>query len=514
MKTAIYARVSTEGQEKQETINSQLADLREYATQNDMDIVEEYIDNGYSGELFDRPALDKLRDDAKNRLFSALLLHSPDRLSRKFIHAGLIQEELKKCGITIIFLNKPNSGDTPEDNLLNNIQGVIAEYEKAKILERTRRGKIHKARSGSIVGSIPPYGYRYINGKYEIDPTESEVVRLIFSLFIDNRMKIRPIVKELIKRDIPSRKGMWRVATVHKILRNETYCGITYYNKYKSFEADNPKRYRRIKNTGKVKRPRSEWIPILLSEDCIIVNRDVFDAAQDLLRRNLTDFNIGNSKHRYLLRGLLRCGNCGSIYWGVKSKGRPYYRCSNREYRFPAPKQCLGGWINASKLERIVWDKLYKLVRQPDLVLLASRSGDLTDTNKEETLQCLDSIESELKNIERETDKILDLYREDIIASDKLKEQMSKINSKRDWLEAERRRLQEEQKQAEINGQMRKSVVEDCRVISEKICDISKDFDAKQHLLHLLIEKIEIFRGQIKIYTVIPDLVDDVVATT
>jgi site-specific DNA recombinase len=154
MRTAIYARVSTEGQEKQETINSQLADLRNYASQINMDIVEEYIDNGYSGELFDRPALDKLRDDAKNRLFSALLVHSPDRLSRKFIHGGIIQEELKKYGITVIFFNKPNSGDTPEDNLLNNIQAAIAEYEKAKILERTRRGKIHKARSGIIMGSI------------------------------------------------------------------------------------------------------------------------------------------------------------------------------------------------------------------------------------------------------------------------------------------------------------------------------------------------------------------------
>jgi site-specific DNA recombinase len=119
MRTAIYARVSTEGQEKQETINSQLADLRNYASQNNMVIVEEYVDNGYSGELFDRPALDKLRDDAKNRLFSALLAHSPDRLSRKFIHSGLIQEEFKKWGIIIIFLNRPDAKDTPEDHLLN-----------------------------------------------------------------------------------------------------------------------------------------------------------------------------------------------------------------------------------------------------------------------------------------------------------------------------------------------------------------------------------------------------------
>jgi site-specific DNA recombinase len=216
MRTAIYARVSTEGQEKQETINSQLADLREYASQNNMDIVEEYIDNGYSGELFDRPALDKLRDDAKNRLFSALLVHSPDRLSRKFIYNGIIQEEFKRYNISVIFLNRPDAKDTPEDNLLAGVQGVIAEYEKAKILERTRRGKIHKARSGIIMGSVPPYGYKCSDGKYLVDPDEAEIVKLIYELFTEKRMKIRTIVRELMDRNIPSRnRKLWRVSTIH-----------------------------------------------------------------------------------------------------------------------------------------------------------------------------------------------------------------------------------------------------------------------------------------------------------
>ena len=85
MRTAIYARVSTESQEKQQTIDSQLSDLRNYASQNNLTIVEEYIDNGYSGELFERPALDKLRDDAKNRLFSALL-KKPCQLRHSISH--------------------------------------------------------------------------------------------------------------------------------------------------------------------------------------------------------------------------------------------------------------------------------------------------------------------------------------------------------------------------------------------------------------------------------------------
>ena len=117
MRLAIYARVSTEGQEKEQTIYSQVVTLKEYAQKNNHVVCEEYLDEGYSGEMLDRPALDRLRDDVKQKLFDAILVHSPDRLSRKFIYLGLLQEEFKKSGIGIIFLNRPDSKDTPEENL-------------------------------------------------------------------------------------------------------------------------------------------------------------------------------------------------------------------------------------------------------------------------------------------------------------------------------------------------------------------------------------------------------------
>jgi site-specific DNA recombinase len=506
MRAAIYARVSTEGQEKQETINSQLADLRNYVSQNNMDIVEEYIDNGFSGELFDRPALDKLRDDAKNRLFDAVIIHSPDRLSRKFIHSGLIQEELKKYNVMVIFLNRPDAKDTPEDNLLSNIQGVIAEYEKAKILERTRRGKIHKAKSGSIVGGTPPYGYWYINGQYVVNPAEAEIVKIIFSLFIDNRMKIRSIVRELMIRNIPCRNGrFWAISTLNKILRNETYCGITYFNKHRAFEADNPKRYRRIKNTGKRQRPKSEWIPIQLPDECKIIEREVFDATQELLRRNLTDFNNGNSRHRYLLKGLVRCGNCGSVYYGSMSRGTIYYRCANHVYTFPAPRQCDARLIRAEKLESLVWNKFCEIIQQPDLMLLSQKVNDFMDASEEvNTEEKIKSIETKLKNVEKEADRIVDIFREGLISKDKFREQTLKMNEKRESLETELKKLSEIKEQAVLDGQARRSIVEYCRVISENLQGISNDFEAKRHLLTLIVEKIETFKDYIKIHTIIP----------
>ena len=205
MRVAIYARVSTEGQEKQETINSQLVDLRNYATQNNMDIFEEYTDNGYSGELLERPDLDRLRDDARAKLFDTVLIHSSDRLSRKYAHLIWIKEQLEKYGVSVVFLDRPDTKDTPEENLFGGMRGLFSEYEKAKILDRTRRGKMGKAREGIIVSGTPPYGYKLVSGKYEVDPDQAKVVRLIYELFIDERMKIRSIAKELSARNVPSR---------------------------------------------------------------------------------------------------------------------------------------------------------------------------------------------------------------------------------------------------------------------------------------------------------------------
>jgi len=144
-------------------------------------------------------------------------------------------EELKKRGIEVIFLNRPIS-NTPEDRLLLGVQGLIAEYEEAKILERTRMGRLHKAKEKGIVGHVPPYGYNYVKktpereGYFEINEKEAEVVRLIFDLYI-KLQSLHQVKKELFKRGIKTRNGslVWADSTIQKILRNEAYTGIGYY---------------------------------------------------------------------------------------------------------------------------------------------------------------------------------------------------------------------------------------------------------------------------------------------
>src|SRR5215467_1775012 len=158
MRTALYARVSSERQEKEHTIGSQLEALRNYATQNGMEIIEEFTDEGYSGARLDRPALDRMRDLAEHRGFEVLLTYCTDRLARKFVLQALILEELERFGVKTIFL-EGGAADDPLSKLMHQITGAVAEFERAKITERNRRGKLYRARCGEVVTGNVPFGY-------------------------------------------------------------------------------------------------------------------------------------------------------------------------------------------------------------------------------------------------------------------------------------------------------------------------------------------------------------------
>ena len=154
MKTvALYARVSSEKQAQTDTIASQIKALENRITKDNYKIIEnfKFIDNGYSGSNLERPALEKLRDKVANGEIDKVYIHSPDRLSRKYAYQMILLEELQKGGAEVIFLNY-ETNESPESHLLLQMQGMIAEYERAKAMERYRRGKIHAAQKGTING--------------------------------------------------------------------------------------------------------------------------------------------------------------------------------------------------------------------------------------------------------------------------------------------------------------------------------------------------------------------------
>ena len=242
MQVALYARVSTSQQEKTDTIESQLEALQAYVAAHDHTVLPEHIflDNGVSGSRLDRPALDRLRDQARLGDFEAVILLSPDRLARSYPHQWLLLEEFKKYGCRVIFMENP-FGDSPHGQLLAQMQGMMAEYERSQIADRTRRGRLHKARKAEFLPwAYRVYGYRYIPKhaglppRVEIHPEQAEVVRDMFRWLIQEQLTTRQIVKRLNALKIPTRTGqnaVWHVASVRCMLSNPIYTGQGHYNR-------------------------------------------------------------------------------------------------------------------------------------------------------------------------------------------------------------------------------------------------------------------------------------------
>src|SRR5919106_2441084 len=241
MQVALYARVSTNHQQQEGTIESQLRCLKHYIHHQEWGILpeHEYIDDGLSGARLDRPALDRLRDAARRGEFDAVVVLSPDRLARNYAHQWLLVEEFEKLNTSLIFLQNP-FGDTPQGKLLTQMQGMIAEYERAQIAERMRRGRLEKARRGEYIPwAYTCYGYRYLPKSHGcapqvvIEPAEAEVVRFIYRAAVEEQLSCRQITKRLNESKTPTPSGknqVWQPATVRNILTNRVYAGQARYN--------------------------------------------------------------------------------------------------------------------------------------------------------------------------------------------------------------------------------------------------------------------------------------------
>lgn len=516
MNVAIYARVSSEKQEKQETIQSQIAALRDFAKGKGYIIVEEYVDEGYSGEMLARPDLDRLRDDATKKSFEAVLVYSPDRLARKYVYQELIRIELKKHDVGVIFINNPESNDKPETRLLEGMQGLVAEYEKAQIIERTRRGKLFKARKGVLITSIAPYGYVYIrknsdtgkDGSYEINEQEACIVGLIFDLFVNKRLSKRALARELTTRNIKPRKGIhWRTSSIDKILRNETYIGTAHYNKHIGVEPEKRKpgatAYRRRKNCSLRLRPREEWIPIKLPDELRIIDNDVFYAAQELLKKN-SGFLPRQSKHKYLLKGLLECGRCHSPYIGSPCHGKLYYRCGNRYRKFPLSKDCNAGTIKADKLENIVWQTISEALQKPDIVVeQIKKYHENLNADSQKIEQELKKVEDDLLKVKEARDRLLDAYTEGTINKLELKEQMDKSRARESFLIDARKKLVGQLSQAMSPKEIKRNIQNYCNAVKPHLPTLS--FEEKRQVLNLLVNRIILEQdGTIRIKAIIP----------
>jgi site-specific DNA recombinase len=295
IQAAIYARVSSERQATAHTIASQLAALRERVAADGCALPEamQFLDDGSSGTTLVRPALERLRDLVAAGAVDRLSIHSPDRLARKYAYQVLLVDEFRRTGVEVIFLNR-ELGRSPEDDLLLQVQGMMAEYERAKIVERHRRGKLHAARAGAVnVLAGAPYGYRSIDkhagggqARYEILPDEARVVRQVFEWVGRDRLPIGEVCRRLTQAGERTRTGrtVWERSVVGGILHNPAYQGTAAFGKTRQ----GPLRPRLRAQRGRPLQPRratadygvpaSEWLSIPVPA---LVDAGVFAAVQE-----------------------------------------------------------------------------------------------------------------------------------------------------------------------------------------------------------------------------------------
>lgn len=258
-RAALYARVSTARQEQEETIDSQIAEVRQRIELdgNILDQANIYIDEGYSGSVLERPALDAMLDTAKVKGFDVLYIYDLGRLSRQLSHLLIVIEQLEKYEREVISLHERITG-TPEDKFLLQIMGSMHEYERAKITERFRRGKMYKARSGKIVGYNAPYGYRYNKetGELDIHEPEARAVKKMFEWVGNEGLSTYSVIERLHDEGImpPKQKQeYWTRSPIARILSNETYFANTtstkqslYFPVISSRTQPNIAKYRRL----------------------------------------------------------------------------------------------------------------------------------------------------------------------------------------------------------------------------------------------------------------------------
>ena len=451
---AIYARVSSEQQREENTIASQTASLIEFAKSHDLEVPKEWVfeDEGYSGATLERPGLERVRDLAAEGQIQVVLAYSPDRLSRKYAYQILLIEEFARHGVETLFVKSPQ-GDSAEDQLLVQFQGMIAEYERAQILERSRRGKRHRAQAGEVsVMSGAPYGYRYIRktdevpAAYVVDEAEARVVRRVYQMYTIEGLSIGEITRQLNSEGVPARRASrWERSVVWGVLRNPAYRGVACFGKTRISARTRVMRPQRRRGTTTPsttaghQRPQGEWIEIPVPA---LVTEESFARAQELLYQNKI-----RSRRRTIapsvVQGLVSCAKCGYALsrTSTQTSARKihYYKCigSDSWRKLGGPVCDNNRFIRQELLDQIVWGEVIRLLEEPALIhqeldrrLEAARTSDPTAKREQ-------SLQRELTHVGKGIERLLTAYQEGLLSLEQLRERMPALRHRQQTLSAE-----------------------------------------------------------------------------
>ena len=518
---AIYARVSSERQRQAETIQSQLSALRELAAGRGLLVVDDLVfeDEGLSGATLIRPALERLRDRAAEGAFEVLLCHAPDRLARRYAYQVLLLEEFARVGVEVIFAKEPERSGSPEDELLRQFQGMISEYERAQIAERTRRGTLHRARAGAVsVLSRAPYGYRYVkktehaDAFLEIDETQARIVREIFDRYARTGESVGAIARALSGRGVPTRTGAtaWSQSTIWTMLRNPAYAGGAAYGKTRMTE----KRARLTRTT----RQRGErhggpacervsadqWIyipvPALIDEETFALAAQRLAQGQRLSPRN--------TRRPSLLQGIIVCAGCGYAYYRSQTTTRQgrvyhYYRCSGTDgSRRPHGQVCGNRPARLEELDDLVWSEVLRLLDDPTLIQAEIQRRLEALRVEHPASHRREGLKRDLVRARRAVERLIEAYQEELISLDELRARSPALRKREAALQAELDALDAELHNAESYLQLTETLESFRARLGANAQQLT--IQERQQIVRLLVREVLVGNDQITIRHSIP----------
>jgi site-specific DNA recombinase len=517
MRLAIYVRVSTRHQTESQTIEQQLERLRAHSQAQGWALSDENIfrDDGYSGAALNRPGLDRLRDQVAARAFDCVLIVAPDRLARKYVHQVLLIEELERAGCQVEFLDRPMSHD-PHDQLLLQIRGAVAEYERALITERMRRGRLSKFRAGVLLPwTKPPYGYRLHPERprdpsgVRLEPAEAAIVAEIFATYLQDGAGLISVAKALFDQQVPSPTGKkrWGLATLRGVLTNPAYTGHVYAGRMHY----HPPKIRRSAthpigqpHDSATLAPRSEWIPVATIS--AIVTPEQFDLVQAKLTQNQSFASRHNTVHHYLLRALVSCGVCQLACSARTVAGQPYgyYICTGKAKPVQARREekCPSRFIPAQQLDELVWNDLCDLLTHPQVIAQALERALGGSWLPQELQARQENLRRGQAHLAQQLNRLTEAYLNAIIP-------LAEYHRRRQELEQRVQALQNQLNQLlaqvdrhkELTGLVTQ-VGEFCQRVQMGLATAT--FEQKRQLIELLVDRVVVTDGDVEIHYVIP----------
>lgn len=490
----VYPRVSTEEQAKTGfSIDFQIREGKKKAGTDDVKI---YADEGYSGEFLERPGLNQLRQDVKDGIITKIICLDPDRLARKLMLQLIITDEFERRGVELVFVNG-DYAKTPEGQLFYSMRGAIAEFEKAKINERMTRGRREKANQGKVIKFSNTYGYNYDkdNSALTINEDEARIVQLIFNLFTrpnDIAKGINGIALYLTDNLIPTKRGgkVWHKQVVRQILLSETYTGRFAQNKWNTEGMLGNKHKPKGEKVPMKLRPESEWIYV----DCPqIISKLQYEQAQKLLGESRRRY-AKEGLRKYLLSGLVRCGECGNTMTGRHQKnwGKYVLEYSDIKGTAGAQNRGCGMKVKCQDLDEAVWERVHTWLSQPEEIAAASLEESQDTFADKEIIR----IERDLEKTRAARKKLIKLFSSDIgMGEEDIRQELRELADKEEQLKIQLEELTagiDELEQMESSRNLLQETLEYYLTLNPE----ELTFEDKQNLIRRVVREVRVHNNE------------------